>query len=416
MSTPNTTSHPGVDKVWRDAQSDIVAIDPVRTNWKNQALPLARIKKIMKSEEGVQPDIGGQRFMIASEAPLLLGKACQLFVRELSVRAWRHTEHNKRRTLQRLDVNSAVSESDEYDFLIDIIPRTDGGSHPPPATGSVPEATFSQPAIPPLAGLAGGKGHAAGAEAAQQTVPQQAQQQAQQQVQQQALVQQQAMQQAQQQAMQQQQAQLQAQQQAQQQTQQTQPTPPHKQQQPQQPVTQQQQQQILQQQQLQQQQALQQQHQQQSHLIHQQYLMMQQRLLNMAGAPVSAVGAPDAAAPAVPGAAPNDLLKQQQLQFSMMHQMMPNMMVPGAAPAGAFPGMAMASPAFAPMGMNMFQHVPQQQQVAGALGATVLQQGQMQVPQQAVGVPMQQQQHTVVGGNAGAASQKDAAGSNTAII
>lgn len=108
-----------------------------KTNWKQQNLPLARIKKIMKSDEVVYAEmekdnnIGGDdipvahnpRFMIAGEAPILLGKACEMLVKELTIRAWKHTERNRRRTLQKQDVHAAVGESEVYDFLIDIVPR-----------------------------------------------------------------------------------------------------------------------------------------------------------------------------------------------------------------------------------------------------------------------------------------------------
>ena len=114
-------------------------------NWKAQVLPLARIKKIMKSEEAVYaelerermqqqnqqsaangsgtnsnqtPSTPNTRFMIAGEAPILLGKACELLIKELTVRAWRHTERNRRRTLQRQDVHAAVGESEVYDFFL----------------------------------------------------------------------------------------------------------------------------------------------------------------------------------------------------------------------------------------------------------------------------------------------------------
>jgi histone H3/H4 len=109
-------------------------------NWKIQALPLARIKKIMKSEEFVIQELEKDRqreaghdadndnrpatkFMISGEAPLLMSKACELLIRELSSRAWQHTERNRRRTLQRQDLHAAVGESEVYDFLIDIVPR-----------------------------------------------------------------------------------------------------------------------------------------------------------------------------------------------------------------------------------------------------------------------------------------------------
>ena len=63
--------------------------------------------------------------MISSEAPLLFAKACELFILELTMRSWIHTEENKRRTLQRSDVAAAISKADMFDFLIDIVPRDD---------------------------------------------------------------------------------------------------------------------------------------------------------------------------------------------------------------------------------------------------------------------------------------------------
>ncbi|CRK87348.1 CLUMA_CG001150, isoform A [Clunio marinus] len=81
----------------------------------NQLLPLARIKKIMKLDEDVK--------MISAEAPLLFAKATEIFIHELTLRAWLHTEDNKRRTLQRNDIAMAISKFDQFDFLIDIVPR-----------------------------------------------------------------------------------------------------------------------------------------------------------------------------------------------------------------------------------------------------------------------------------------------------
>lgn len=38
--------------------------------------------------------------MIGSEAPVVIAKACEIFIRELTLQAWMHTEESKRRTLQ----------------------------------------------------------------------------------------------------------------------------------------------------------------------------------------------------------------------------------------------------------------------------------------------------------------------------
>lgn len=98
---------------------------------KNQILPLARIKKIMKLDENAK--------MIAAEAPLLFAKACEYFIQELTLRAWVHTEENKRRTLQRSDIATAISIYDQFDFLIDIVPREEIKPIPTDVIGSPPK-------------------------------------------------------------------------------------------------------------------------------------------------------------------------------------------------------------------------------------------------------------------------------------
>lgn len=85
------------------------------TDFKNHSLPLARIKKILKADKDVR--------MISAEAPIIFAKACEMFILELTLRSWIHTEENKRRTLQKNDIAAAISRIDVFDFLVDIIPR-----------------------------------------------------------------------------------------------------------------------------------------------------------------------------------------------------------------------------------------------------------------------------------------------------
>jgi nuclear transcription factor Y gamma len=75
-------------------------------------LPLARIKRIMKSDEDVR--------MISAEAPVLFAKACEIFILELSLRANAAAEKAKRRTLQREDVEAAIKQCLVFDFLVDL--------------------------------------------------------------------------------------------------------------------------------------------------------------------------------------------------------------------------------------------------------------------------------------------------------
>ncbi|XP_016318021.1 nuclear transcription factor Y subunit gamma-like [Sinocyclocheilus anshuiensis] len=81
-----------------------------------QDLPLARIKKIMKLDEDVK--------MISAEAPVLFAKAAQIFITELTLRAWIHTEDNKRRTLQVSHVHSRLPfDPSPYEFDGEINPE-----------------------------------------------------------------------------------------------------------------------------------------------------------------------------------------------------------------------------------------------------------------------------------------------------
>jgi hypothetical protein len=73
--------------------------------------------------------------MISAEAPILFAKGCDIFITELTMRAWIHAEENKRRTLQRSDIASALAKSDMFDFLIDIVPREEAANHAKRTTG-----------------------------------------------------------------------------------------------------------------------------------------------------------------------------------------------------------------------------------------------------------------------------------------
>jgi nuclear transcription factor Y gamma len=102
-------------------QNQVTRLETDDHDFKLHQLPLARIKKVMKADPEVK--------MISAEAPILFAKGCDIFITELTMRAWIHAEENKRRTLQRSDIASALSKSDMFDFLIDIVPREEAASN-----------------------------------------------------------------------------------------------------------------------------------------------------------------------------------------------------------------------------------------------------------------------------------------------
>jgi nuclear transcription factor Y gamma len=90
--------------------------------------------------------------MISAEAPILFAKGCDIFITELTMRAWIHAEENKRRTLQRSDIASALSKSDMFDFLIDIVPREE--AHPHKRSAGQNAAVQSSAAVMPPGAMA----------------------------------------------------------------------------------------------------------------------------------------------------------------------------------------------------------------------------------------------------------------------
>ncbi|KAG0378781.1 hypothetical protein BGX24_002820 [Mortierella sp. AD032] len=142
---------------WMNQMHDI---ENVPQDFKIHHLPLARIKKVMKTDEDVK--------MISAEAPMIFDKGCEIFITELTIRAWIHAEENKRRTLQRSDIAAAISKTDMFDFLIDIVPRDElkaakeakessGSSHRKSASGGGGgiEHRRSQEFFPAMASVGG---------------------------------------------------------------------------------------------------------------------------------------------------------------------------------------------------------------------------------------------------------------------
>lgn len=72
-------------------------------------LPLARIKHIMK----VDPDVS----IISQECAVLVTKATELFIESLAREAFVHTAQAKKKTIQKKDVDMAISTVDALMFL-----------------------------------------------------------------------------------------------------------------------------------------------------------------------------------------------------------------------------------------------------------------------------------------------------------
>ncbi|TKY64823.1 Nuclear transcription factor Y subunit C-4 [Spatholobus suberectus] len=69
----------------------------------------------MKSDAEVQ--------MISAETPLLMSKACEIFIQELTFRAWMSAEESNKRTAQPCDVAKAIMQTDALHFLTELVPN-----------------------------------------------------------------------------------------------------------------------------------------------------------------------------------------------------------------------------------------------------------------------------------------------------
>ncbi|KAM1061013.1 hypothetical protein PS2_025311 [Malus domestica] len=98
-----------IDLFWNQQLFEIQNT-PVRKT--HHEFPIARVKRIMKSDGKVK--------LISSETPILFSKACELFIMELTLRSWLHTEESKRRTLQHCDISRALRNDQLLDFLVSI--------------------------------------------------------------------------------------------------------------------------------------------------------------------------------------------------------------------------------------------------------------------------------------------------------
>ena len=120
-SSQELSAQAAYDAFWPRATDEIRTMDIA--GLKHQELPLARIKKVRAAkctgstvscilfllfilDHEADDDVK----MISAEAPVLFAKAAEMFINELTMRAWIHTEDNKRRTLQRNDIAMAITK------------------------------------------------------------------------------------------------------------------------------------------------------------------------------------------------------------------------------------------------------------------------------------------------------------------
>ncbi|KAH3764915.1 nuclear transcription factor Y, gamma [Pelomyxa schiedti] len=79
-------------------------------------LPWSRVRKMMKQD-------GEMTQMVSVDAAVLMTRVTELFIQDLTLRSLNHMDSTHKKTLQKSDIVHAVSSSDKFDFLIDLVPK-----------------------------------------------------------------------------------------------------------------------------------------------------------------------------------------------------------------------------------------------------------------------------------------------------
>ena len=114
-----------LDKMWK-AQLDNVQSNPSGSRGirlhdvddkkdfkKHNDLPIARIKRIMKSDQDVR--------MISAEIPVIFARACEMFIMDITIRSTQYAEYdNERLVLTKKSILDTIKNTDIFDFLMEI--------------------------------------------------------------------------------------------------------------------------------------------------------------------------------------------------------------------------------------------------------------------------------------------------------
>ena len=92
---------------------DIIVVDDKKDFKKHNDLPIARIKRIMKSDQDVR--------MISAETPVIFARACEMFIMDITIRSTQFAEYdNERLVLTKKSILDTIKNTDIFDFLMEI--------------------------------------------------------------------------------------------------------------------------------------------------------------------------------------------------------------------------------------------------------------------------------------------------------
>jgi nuclear transcription factor Y, gamma len=123
-----------LDVLWKNHKEEVEHM----TDFKTHPLPVTRVRRVMKACREVE--------MVSSEAPIMIAKACEMFIHDLTLRAWINAQENTMSTIETINFYDAICHTDNYKFL--IMPRGGRGSSSAATSGSqYPPAIETKPQV-----------------------------------------------------------------------------------------------------------------------------------------------------------------------------------------------------------------------------------------------------------------------------
>uniref|UniRef100_A0A0D9XIG6 Transcription factor CBF/NF-Y/archaeal histone domain-containing protein n=1 Tax=Leersia perrieri TaxID=77586 RepID=A0A0D9XIG6_9ORYZ len=98
-------------KFWMWSQEQI---DLGTDNWK-LTLPTSRLRNVIRAR--------ANGMLISADLPVFVTKLCELFIQELTLRAWVFAQSQNRNILLDIDIVNAIVNTESYHFLADVVRR-----------------------------------------------------------------------------------------------------------------------------------------------------------------------------------------------------------------------------------------------------------------------------------------------------
>ncbi|CAO2141324.1 unnamed protein product [Urochloa humidicola] len=110
--TPLPSLQQELDEFWKKTLEDIENT----SNLNDHILPVSYVAKIIRDNQG--------SFMMSSETPPCVTKVLEIFIQELTVRAWMCAKsHDRSSTILESDIYEAINSSESHAFLKDLLQR-----------------------------------------------------------------------------------------------------------------------------------------------------------------------------------------------------------------------------------------------------------------------------------------------------